>query len=87
MGNYYVKSAMKVKIFILPKKAVVDPQGIVVKDCLNRMGYTGIKSVHIGKYFEIDMEGNKEIIVSQIDKACHKFLSNPLIEDYRIEIE
>ena len=47
----------------------------------------GIGSVHVGKYLEIEVSGEKETARKQLDEACHKFLSNPVIEDYRLEIE
>ena len=79
---------MKAKIIITPKKAVLDPQGKTVQNALEHMGYSGIGAVHVGKYLEIDLLGaDKEIARKELDEACHKFLSNPVIEDYRLEIE
>jgi len=79
---------MKAKIIISPKKAVLDPQGKTVQSALAHMGYTGIGDVHVGKYLEIELAGaDKESARKQIDEACHKILSNPVIEDYRFEIE
>ena len=77
---------MKAKIIITPKKAVLDPQGKTVQNALEHMGYTGIGAVHVGKYLEIELGGDKEAARKQIDEACHKFLSNPVIEDYRFEM-
>ncbi len=79
---------MKAKIIITPKKAVLDPQGKTVQNALEHMGYTGISAVHVGKYLEIELNStDKEAARKQLDEACHKFLSNPVIEDYRLEIE
>ena len=79
---------MKAKIIITPKKAVLDPQGKTVQNALMQMGYTGIGAVHVGKYLELELAGtDKDAAKPQIDDACHKFLSNPVIEDYRFEIE
>ncbi|HWH71404.1 MAG TPA: phosphoribosylformylglycinamidine synthase subunit PurS [Candidatus Sulfotelmatobacter sp.] len=79
---------MKAKIIITPKKAVLDPQGKTVQTALAHMGYTGVGAVHVGKYLEIELTGtDKEAARKQIDEACHKILSNPVIEDYRFEIE
>jgi phosphoribosylformylglycinamidine synthase len=79
---------MKAKIVILPKKAVLDPQGKTVQNALAHMGYKGIGAVHMGKYLEIELDGaDKETARKQIDEACHKILSNPVIEEYRFEIE
>ena len=79
---------MKAKIIITPKKAVLDPQGKTVQNALEHMGYTGVGAVHVGKYMEIELpDGDKETWRKQIDDACHKILSNPVIEDYKFEIE
>jgi phosphoribosylformylglycinamidine synthase subunit PurS len=79
---------MKAKIIITPKKAVLDPQGKTVQNALAQMGYTGIGAVHVGKYLEVELTGSdKENARKQIDEACHKILSNPVIEDYRFELE
>ena len=79
---------MKAKIIITPKKAVLDPQGKTVQNALAQMGYHGIGAVHVGKYLEIELEGSDpQSARKQIDDACHKLLSNPVIEDYRFEIE
>jgi len=79
---------MKAKIIITPKKAVLDPQGKTVQNALAHMGYTGIGPVHVGKYLEIELaDGDQASARKQIDDACHKILSNPVIEDYSFEIE
>ena len=78
---------MKAKIIITPKKAVLDPQGKTVQSALEHMGYTGISAVHVGKYLEIEVTGDPATVRQQLDEACHKFLSNPVIEDYKFELE
>ena len=79
---------MKAKIIITPKKAVLDPQGKTVQNALEHMGYQGVAAVHVGKYLEIELNGtDRENARKQLDEACHRFLSNPVIEDYRLEIE
>jgi len=79
---------MKAKITITPKQAVLDPQGKAVQNALAQMGYNSISAVHVGKYLEIELTGaDREAARKQIDDACHKILSNPVIEDYRFEIE
>ncbi|MDE3068728.1 MAG: phosphoribosylformylglycinamidine synthase subunit PurS [Verrucomicrobiota bacterium] len=78
---------MKAKIVITPKKAVVDPQGKTVRNALEQLGHRGIKAVHVGKYLEIEMDGtDRESARAALDGACRKFLSNPVIEDYHLEI-
>ena len=78
---------MKAKIVITPKQAVLDPQGKTVQTALEHMGYDGVKAVHVGKYLEIELEGDAEAWRPKIAEACHKLLSNPVIEDYHFTIE
>jgi phosphoribosylformylglycinamidine synthase PurS subunit len=78
---------MKAKIIITPKRAVLDPQGKTVQNALVQMGYPGIGAVHVGKYLEIEVAGELEAVRRQINEACHKILSNPVIEDYKFELE
>ncbi len=78
---------MKAKIVITPKKAVLDPQGKTIQNALEHMGYKGIRAVHMGKYLEIELDGDPAQVQHQIDDACRKLLSNPVIEDYHFTIE
>jgi phosphoribosylformylglycinamidine synthase len=83
------RARMKAKIVITPKKAVLDPQGKTVQNALEQMGYKGVTGVHIGKYIEIDLAPGADKAAAQraLNDAAHKFLSNPVIEDYKLEIE
>lgn len=77
---------MRAKIIVTPKKAVLDPQGKSVQNALTQMGYH-VGAVHVGKYLEIELDGaDKTAWQKQIDEACHKILSNPVIEEYQFEI-
>ncbi len=75
------------KIIVTPKRAVLDPQGKTIRNALEHMGYQGIQAVRMGKYLEIEITGDKETVRQQIDEACHRLLSNPVIEDYHFELE
>ena len=79
---------MKAKIIITPKKAVLDPQGKTVQHALEHMGYKDIGAVHVGKYLEIELTGSdKDSARKQLEQACQRFLSNPVIEDFKLEVE
>ena len=72
----------------MPKKTVLDPQGMTVKHALESMNFTGIKDIRIGKFMEIELEGGDKVeLQKKIDEACHKLLSNPVIEEYTFEIQ
>jgi len=79
---------MKARIIVTPKKAVLDPQGKTVQNALEHMGYTSVIGVHVGKYLEIDLAPGTDRAAAQLalNEAAHKFLSNPVIEDYKLEL-
>lgn len=79
---------MKAQIIITPKKAVLDPQGKTVQSALEHLGHPGIKAVHVGKFLEIEIEGDQDVesVKTQMHEACRRFLTNPVIEDYTLEI-
>ena len=79
---------MKAKIIVMPKKTVLDPQGKTVKHALESMRFRGIKEVRVGKFIEVELAGgNKAALQKKIDEACHKLLSNPVIEDYTFTVK
>lgn len=76
-----------VKIYVTLKKSVLDPQGTAVKDAAKSMGYKAINDVRIGKYMELKVEKTERDIHELLDELCDKLLTNPVMEDYRYEIE
>jgi phosphoribosylformylglycinamidine synthase PurS subunit len=76
---------MKVSIIITLKKDVLDPQGKVIHQTLDGMGFNNIIEVRQGKYFEIDTkENDKKKAEEKVDKMCEKLLANLVIENYKI---
>ncbi len=79
---------MTAKVYITLKKGVLDPQGKVVNHALTSLGFDGVDEVRMGKFLEIRLEGDdREKAMGEVDKMCQKILANPVIEDYKIEIE
>jgi len=76
---------MKVSVVITLKKDVLDPQGKVIHQTLNGMGFDDIKEIRQGKYFEIiTTEDDKEKAEKKVEDMCIKLLTNLVIEDYKI---
>ena len=76
---------MKVSAIITLKKDVLDPQGKVIHQTLDGMGFKDVNEVRQGKYFEIDVKENDENKAkNQVDDMCKKLLANLVIEDYKI---
>ena len=76
---------MKIKIIITLKESVLDPQGKVVQQALNGMGYKNVNEVRQGKFFEINIdEKDQKKAEEKTDEMCKKLLANLVIEDYKI---
>ena len=83
---YPLTNLVKITVFITPKKTVLDPQGETVGHAMVSLGYAAT-SVRVGKTvtFDIEAEDSPDFRKS-LDKLCYDLLSNPVIEDYRYEI-
>ncbi len=76
------------KIYVTLKPAVSDPAGQTVLSALRRMGHESAEDARIGKYLELRVAGSKKDDASEsVDRMCRELLSNPVIEDYRFELE
>jgi phosphoribosylformylglycinamidine synthase subunit PurS len=76
---------MKAKVIVMPKAAVLDPQGNAVRDAMRHLGMPEVRSVRIGKYMEIDIDGQDGDFESRLHRLCRDLLSNPVIEDYELQ--
>ena len=75
---------MKVRVNIVLKPSVLDPQGQAVANSLIGQGFNNIKNVRQGKIIDIEFNSN-EVDINLINEMCEGFLTNPLVEDYAIE--
>ncbi|MBV9762958.1 MAG: phosphoribosylformylglycinamidine synthase subunit PurS [Acidobacteriaceae bacterium] len=79
---------MKARVYVTIKPSVLDPQGQTICSALNGLGHKEIVSVRQGKYFEIAIadDASRESAVKDLEEIARDVLSNPVIEDYRVEI-
>ena len=76
---------MKISAIITLKKDVLDPQGKVIHQALDGMGFENISEVRQGKYFEIDVNENDPSKAKAIvEDMCKKLLANLVIENFKI---
>ena len=76
---------MKISAIITLKKDVLDPQGKVIHQALEGMGFNSVNEVRQGKYFEIEVkEDDPKKAKSLVDEMCKKLLANLVIENYKI---
>jgi phosphoribosylformylglycinamidine synthase len=79
---------MKARIYVTMKPTVLDPQGQTICSALQSMGHRQIAAVRQGKYFEIGLSDgvSRASALKILDEVASDVLSNPIIEDYRLEI-
>lgn len=80
---------MKAKVYVTLKPSVLDPQGKAIHHSVELMGFGGVADIRQGKYFEIAL--NDSVTETEAKEAAEKIakdvLANPVIEDYRVEID
>ena len=76
------------KVYVTLKPSVNDPQGLTIKSGLHTLGFDSVESVRAGKYMEVKIKGtDRTIAEKQVTQMCEKLLANPIIEDFRFEME
>ena len=76
---------MRARVYITPKKDVLDPQGKAIRNACTSLGYAGIEEVRQGKLFEIPLTPRAGTDPrAMLSELCDKLLANPVIEDYQI---
>jgi phosphoribosylformylglycinamidine synthase len=80
---------MKAKIYVTLKPSVLDPQGKAIHHAAEAIGYHGIADVRQGKYFEITLDEKltREEARAETERMAKDVLANPVIEDYRVELD
>jgi phosphoribosylformylglycinamidine synthase PurS subunit len=72
---------LKVRVLVRSKSGILDPQGEAVRRALPALGFEGVKTVHVGRLVEMEVESADEV-----DGMCRRLLANPTIEEYEWEI-
>ena len=82
---------MDVRVYITPKKGILDPQGVAVERSLPALGFDGVTDVRVGKFIELQLtvaDGTPaDQARGEVDEMCRKLLANPIIEDYTFTID
>jgi phosphoribosylformylglycinamidine synthase len=78
----------KARVIITLKKTIMDAQGQTIENALHNLGYAGVRNLRMGKFIEMDLNGASKVeLQKQLDEMCRQLLANPIIEDFRFEIE
>ena len=76
------------RVYVTLKPTVNDPPGLTIRGGLHSLGFAAVESVRAGKYLEIRLAGeDRAAAEAQVTEMCRKLLANPVIEDFRFQIE
>jgi phosphoribosylformylglycinamidine synthase len=76
------------RVYVTLKPTVNDPQGLTIRGALHSLGFADVESVRAGKYLEVSLASkDRKKAEKQLSEMCRKLLANPVIEDYRFELE
>ena len=79
---------LRAKVYVTPRKSVLDPQGKAVSGALHSLGYSEVEDVRIGKFMEVRLtQTDRAAAGARLEEMCKRLLANTTIEDYRFEIE
>ncbi|MGH7917080.1 MAG: phosphoribosylformylglycinamidine synthase subunit PurS [Candidatus Binataceae bacterium] len=79
---------MRVTVVITPRGGILDPQGRAVEGALKSLGHHGVSTVRVGRYVTFDVDAfSKTAAEEAVKRMCDELLANPLIEDYRFEVQ
>ena len=77
----------RVRVRIMPRQGILDPQGQAVAHALGALGFEGVAAARVGRSIELDLDAAGEADARERAKRmCERLLANPLIESYEIEL-
>ena len=81
-------SAFTVEIRVMPRAALLDPQGQAVQHALHALGFPEVGGVRVGKHLVVELEAaSGEAATAQARAMCDRLLANPVTEDYHVAVE
>lgn len=83
-----VTQTYQAKIYVTLRPSVLDPAGTAVQTGFSQLGYDNVGPIRIGKYIELTVSAEDETTANQqIDRMCDQLLANPVIENYRFDMQ
>jgi phosphoribosylformylglycinamidine synthase PurS subunit len=77
---------LRARVYVTPKSAVLDPAGKAIARSLHSLGFAEVHGVRLGKYLELEIDGDPARVAGRLDDMCRQLLANGVIEDYRFEL-
>ena len=79
---------MRVTVTIDRRPEIADPEGTTVKRALHDLGFTETESVRMDRVIHLEVNGDDpEVVRRRVEEMCRRLLANPVLEDYRVEVD
>ncbi len=77
-----------VRIDVTRRPGILDPQGATIQRALPALGYDNVTAVEVGKSIHLTLDADDDDAArAQVDEMCQRLLTNPVLEDYSVEVE
>ncbi|MFC4652221.1 phosphoribosylformylglycinamidine synthase subunit PurS [Lactococcus nasutitermitis] len=76
----------KVRVYVTYKASILDPEAQAIKGATSKMGYSEIKELRMGKYFDFEVEADESTAKEKVAAIANELLANPNMETYTVEI-
>jgi phosphoribosylformylglycinamidine synthase PurS subunit len=75
----------RLRIHIVPRRGILDPQGKAVTDALHSLGFAGVGDVRVGRYLVVETDAlSEDAARADARTMCERLLANPVTEDFEI---
>lgn len=79
--------SLRARVHVFPRREILDPQGRAIHQTSARLGFASVRGVRAGKAFDIELDAaSEEEALALLGKLAQELLSNPITEDYAVEI-
>jgi len=80
-------SAFRIEVRVMPRAALLDPQGAAVEHALHALGFAEVAHLRVGKHLVFDVEAASGDEASARARAmCDRLLANPVTEDFDVVV-
>jgi phosphoribosylformylglycinamidine synthase len=81
-------AGVRARVYVTPKRGILDPQGKAVQQGLHALGFVEVGDVRVGKYLEMRLKDvGRDAGAERVRAMCERLLANKVIEDYRVEVD
>lgn len=77
----------RLRVTVMPKAGVLDPQGKAIGHALGSLGFAGVGEVRAGKVIELEVaETDPQAAKAAGEDMARRLLANTVIESFRVDL-